>query len=264
MNRTRRKALPRSMQPNPTFDLRGNTTIRRWATALTVLGGAGVAGALWMVFFWVPTERTMGVMQRIYYIHIPTAWLGEFAFGIMALCSLAYLMLRDDRLDAIALSAAETGFVFWIGTLAAGPLWARLAWGSWWVWDARLSFSLLLALIWGGYFIVRSWSENPEAGKRLAAVVAIVGAVDVPVIHMSVYWFRTQHPMPVMMNPEGPTADFEIGMTIMASVLAFTVLFFGLLLYRYGYERLKRQVEYLVAAKWEDGSREPSPSGGVR
>jgi heme exporter protein C len=220
-----------------------------------------VIGALAMVFFYVPTESTMGIMQRIYYIHIPTAWIGELAFGIMALCSLGYLLLRDDRLDAIALSAAETGFVFWLATLAAGPLWARLAWGSWWVWDARLSFSMLLALIWGGYFLVRSWAEDRESGKRLAAVVALVGAIDVPVIHMSVYWFRTQHPMPVMMNPEGPSADFEIGMTIMASVFAFTILFFGLLLYRYSYERLKSRVELLAAARAERNALRSTSTG---
>jgi heme exporter protein C len=251
------------MSSYPAFDPGPINGLRRWAAGLAVLGGAAVIGALWMVFFWVPTERTMGIMQRIYYIHIPSAWIGELAFGIMALCSLGYLFLRDDRLDAIALSVAETGFVFWIATLAAGPLWARLAWGSWWVWDARLSFSLLLALIWGGYFLVRSWAEERESGKRLAAVVALVGAVDLPVIHMSVYWFRTQHPKPVMMNPEGPTADFEIGMTIMASVLAFTVLFFGLVIYRYSYERLKQQVERLAVARAEANARRSTSYGAL-
>jgi heme exporter protein C len=226
-------------------DLAPFRSIRRWAAALTVLGGASVIGALWMVFFWVPTERTMGIMQRIYYIHIPTAWLGMFAFFIVALCSAGYLILRDDRLDSIAVSAAEVGFVFLSGTLLAGPLWARLAWGTWWVWDARLGFSLLLWLIWVGYFVVRGAADEPEAGKRLAAVVAIVGSLDLPLIHLSVYLFRTVHPEPVILNPEGPTADFEIGMTIAASVTAFTLAFFGILLYRYGYERLSRQTEVL-------------------
>ncbi|MEX2584304.1 MAG: cytochrome c biogenesis protein CcsA [Gemmatimonadota bacterium] len=224
-------------------------SVRRWAAALTVIGGASVIGALWMVFFYVPTEATMGVMQRIYYIHIPTAWLGEFAFFLVALCSAGYLLLHDDRLDSIALSAAEVGFIFLTGTLVAGPLWARLAWGAWWVWDARLAFSLLLWLIWIAYFILRQAMDDPETGKRMAAILAIIGALDLPLIHMSVYWFDTVHPEPVMMNPEGPTADFEIGITIGASVTAFTIFFFGILLYRYGLERLQRQVEFLRVAQ---------------
>src|SRR5690606_6879714 len=136
------------MDQTARFDLSASLALRRWGAVLAVLGGVSVIGALWMVFFYVPTEREMGIIQRIYYIHIPTAWLGEFAFGIMALCSLGYLFLRDDRLDAIAVSAAEIGFVFLTATLLAGPLWARIAWGAWWVWDARLSFTLLLWLIW--------------------------------------------------------------------------------------------------------------------
>lgn len=227
------------------IDLAGQSGIHRWAGVLVAIGGLGVVGALWMVFFWVPTEREMGVMQRIYYIHIPTAWIGELAFGIVAFCSLIYLWLRDDRLDAIAIAAAEIGFVFWSATLLAGPLWARLAWGTWWVWDARLSFSLLLWLIWIGYFLVREASDSPERGKRLAAVLALVGAVDIPMIHMAVHWFRTQHPDPVMLNQDGPTAAPEIVMTILASVAAFTIVFFGLLFYRYGFERLKRHADYL-------------------
>lgn len=247
-------------QPNQ-LDLATLPGLRRWATILTAVGGLGVIGALWMVFFYVPTEREMGVMQRIYYIHIPTAWIGEMAFGIVALCSLLYLWLKDERLDAIALSAAEIGFVFLTATLVAGPLWAKLAWGTWWVWDARLAFTLLLWLIWLGYFAVRGATDEPEQGKRLAAVLAVVGAVDVPLIHMSVYWFRTQHPKPVMMNPEGPTADFEIGMTVMAGVFAFTIFFFGLLLYRYQFERMQRFVEFLRAARLRRDHQMAEPRG---
>ena len=232
-------------------------SLRTWATALTVLGGVAVIGALWMVFFYAPTENTMGVMQRIYYIHVPTAWLGEMAFGLVALCSLGYLLLRDDRLDAIAVSAAEIGFVFWTATLCAGPLWARLAWGTWWVWDARLSFSLLLWLIWIGYFMVRETADSPEAGKRLAAVVALIGAVDIPVIHQSVYWFRTQHPLPVVMNPEGSNAAPDMTATILVSIAAFTTFFFGLLLYRYGLERVTRVAEMMRFSRTPVGGGAP-------
>jgi heme exporter protein C len=242
------------------FDPTAYAGVRRWGAILTVLGGISVLGALAMVFFYAPTEREMGAIQRIYYIHVPTAWLGELGFGIVALCSLGYLFLRDDRLDSIAVAVAEIGFVFLTATLLAGPLWARIAWGTWWVWDARLSLTLLLWFIWIGYFMLRDATESPETGKRFAAILAIVGVVDLPLIHMSVYWFRTQHPKPVMLTPEGPTADFEIGMTMMVSVFAFTFFFLGLAAYRYAYERLRRQVEIFRFSRLDDpGALSPLP-----
>lgn len=237
------------------LDLQSQAGLRRWGGLLVALGGIAIIGALWMVFFYVPTEREMGIMQRIYYIHIPTAWIGELAFGIVAFASLVFLWLKDDRLDAIAISSAEVGFFFWSATLLAGPLWAKLAWGTWWVWDARLSFSLLLWLIWIGYFILRDASENPEKAKRLAAVLAIVGAIDIPVIHLSVEWFNTQHPDPVMLNQDGPTMEPEMVMTLLASMGAFTIFFFGLLFYRYGFERLRRHVALLSYLKGANAGR---------
>lgn len=228
-------------------DLRSVEPIHRWAGRLLVIGGLLVLVALWMVFFYAPTERVMGIVQRIYYIHVPTAWLGELAIGILALCSIGYLWLRDDRLDAIALASAEIALVFLTATLMAGPLWARIAWGTWWVWDARLSFTLILWFINIGYFMLRSATENPEQGKRFAAILSLVAAADVPLIHMSVYWFRTQHPKPVVMNPEGPTASAEIVQTLLFSTLAFTVFFAGLLLYRYAVERTRRHIDHLRA-----------------
>ena len=229
-------------------DLRSVQPIHRWAARLTIVGGLLVLVALWLVFFYAPTERVMGIVQRIYYIHVPTAWLGELAIGILALCSIGYLWLRDDRLDAIAVGSAEIALVFLTATLMAGPLWARIAWGTWWVWDARLSFTLILWFINIGYFMLRSATDNPEQGKRYAAILSLLAAADVPLIHMSVYWFRTQHPKPVVMNPEGPTASAEIVQTLLFSTLAFTVLFAGLLLYRYGVERTRRHVDRLRAA----------------
>jgi heme exporter protein C len=236
------------MDPVVHSELESVEPIRRWAGRLTVLGGLLVLVALWMVFFYAPTEREMGVIQRIYYIHVPTAWLGELAVGILALCSLGYLWLRDDRLDAIALSAAELSLLFLTATLAAGPLWAKIAWGAWWVWDARLSFTLILWFINIGYFMLRGAADNAEQGKRFAAILSLVAAADVPLIHMSVYWFRTQHPKPVVMNPEGPTASAEIVQTLLFSTLAYPVLFAGLLLHRYGYERLRRHLDRLRVA----------------
>ncbi len=217
--------------------------MRILAGALSVLAALAGLWLLYLVFFWVPTERTMGIVQRIYYIHLPSALAAYLAFGIVAVCSAGYLWLKDDRLDAISVSAAELGVVFTSAVLVQGPLWARLSWGAWWVWDARTTSTLLLWLIYVSYFLIRHSTENVERGKRFAAILGIIGAVDIPIIHMSVHWFRTQHPDPVVLTAEGPTADPEIWQTALVGVLAFTLAFFALLLYRYGLERLRRQFD---------------------
>jgi heme exporter protein C len=218
---------------------------RRWALGLGALATAAVVLAFWMVFFFAPTEREMGIVQRIYYVHVPSAWVAFLAFGIVALCSLGYLWLRDDRLDAIAVSAAELGIVFTTIVLVTGPLWGKIAWGAWWVWEPRLTLTLLLWFIYLGYFILRGAADNPERGKRFGAILGVVGAVDIPLIHMSVQWWRSQHPQAVVLRPEGPRADPAIVQTLLVSLLAFTLLFFALLMARYAVERLAARVEAL-------------------
>lgn len=214
----------------------------RW-TGL-VLGILGVALTLvlhWMVFFWVPTERTMGVVQRIFYIHVPAAWVAFLAFGVVAVCSAIYLWLKDERLDMAALAAAEGGMLFTTIVLLTGPLWGRVAWGTWWTWEPRLTLTLLLWFIYLGYFMVRASTENPQRGKRFAAVVGIVGALDIPLIHLSVQWFRSLHPAPVVMRPEGPSLHPDMLATLFTGLGAMTLLFFSLFLYRYGLERARQE-----------------------
>jgi heme exporter protein C len=203
------------------------------AIGLVAVGATLAAYTTWLIFTWTPIEATQGVIQRIYYVHIPVAWLAELAFGMTALFGIAYLWLRDDRLDAAAVSAAEGGLFLASALLIVGPLWARVAWGTWWTPDPRLNFTLLLYFIFLGYFMVRGAVINPESGKRFSAVVAIVGALDIPLIHMSVYWFRSLHPEPVVLRPEGPQADPRIVATLLLSVAAYTLVFGGLWWLRY-------------------------------
>jgi heme exporter protein C len=207
--------------------------IRIAGLVMAVLGVLGVLGLHWMVFFYTPTEASMGIIQRIFYIHVPSAWVAFMAFGIVALCSAVYLWLGDDRLDQVAVSAAEGGMVFTSVVLLTGPLWGRIAWGTYWTWEPRLTLTLLLWFIYLGYFLVRAATENPERGKRFAAVVGIVGALDIPLIHLSVVWFRSLHPTPVVMKPEGPTLDPAMLGTLGVGLLSFTLLFFGVFLQRY-------------------------------
>ena len=218
-------------------------TIRHWAI---LLGLAGVGTAIlfhWMVFFWVPTEATMGVVQRIFYVHVPAAWVAFLAFGIVALCGAVYLWLRDERLDMAAVSAAEGGILFTTIVLLSGPLWARIAWGTWWTWEPRLTLTLLLWFIFLGYFLVRRSTENPMKGRRFSAVVGIVGALNIPLIHMSVQWFRSLHPDPVVLRPDGPQLAEQMLTTLMVALLSFTLLFFSLFFLRYGVEKAERAMD---------------------
>lgn len=217
--------------------------LRRGGTALTLLGLAGLIGVFWMSFFWVSTEANQGIVQRIFYVHVPAAWTGFLAFGIAALCSAVYLWLRDDRLDRAAACAAEGGLIFATIVLTTGPLWGKIAWGTYWTWEPRLTLTLLLWFIFAGYFMVRNSTEDPEKGKRFAAVVAIVGALDIPFIHLSVIWFRSLHPEPVVAKPDGPTLPGDMLTTLFVGLGAFTILFFGLFLFRYALEGLRAEAE---------------------
>ena len=212
-------------------------------TMLAMIGLVWLGVVYWMSFFWVSTEVTQGIAQRIFYVHVPAAWTSFLAFGLAALFSGMYLWLRDERLDRAAVSAAEGGMVFATIMLTTGPLWGKIAWGTYWTWEPRLTLTLLLWFIFLGYFLVRSSTENPEKGKRHSAVVAIVGALDIPFIHLSVIWFRSLHPEPVVIKPEGPTLPGDMLTTLLMSLGAFTVLFLGLFLLRYSLENLRSELD---------------------
>ncbi len=211
-----------------------------WGARLVLAGVTVMLVAHWMVFFWVSTEASMGIIQRINYVHVPAAWITELAFGVTALCSCVYLWLRDDRADAAAVVAAEGGLYFAVILLVAGPLWGKVAWGAYWTWEPRLTLTLLLFFIFLGYFMVRGYAADSERGKRMAAVVAIVGALDIPLIHMSVYWFRSLHPEPVFLRPSGPTAASEMTATLLVALAAYSLVFLGLFALRYGVETVER------------------------
>ncbi|MDH3208096.1 MAG: cytochrome c biogenesis protein [Gemmatimonadota bacterium] len=220
------------------------TGMRRTGTGLAVVGLLGMMFVFWLSFFWVSTEASQGVAQRIFYVHVPAAWTTFFAFGLCALTSAMYLWLRDERLDRAAVSAAEGGMIFGTIMLTTGPLWGRIAWGTYWTWEPRLTLTLLLWFIFLGYFMVRSSTENPEKGKRFAAVVAIVGALDIPFIHVSVLWFRSLHPQPVVVRPEdGPALPGDMLTLLLTSLAAFTVIFLGLFMLRYALEGLRRELD---------------------
>ena len=166
--------------------------------ALAVLTFLLIEGALYMALLQAPTERTMGDVQRIFYFHVPSAWVSFLAFFIVCIASIAFLRTGKAQWDRLAASSAEIGILFITLVLLTGPLWAKPVWNVYWTWDARLTTSLILWLIYIAYMMVRRYTSDPERGAKFAAVFGIIGFLDVPIVYMSIRWWRTLHPAPVI------------------------------------------------------------------
>jgi len=204
--------------------------------------------ALYMALVVAPTEATMGDVQRIFYYHVPSAWMAFLCFFINAIASIWYLAKRSQTADAIAVSAAEVGVVFCTIVLLTGPIWARPVWGIWWTWDARLTSTLVLWLIYIAYLILRRFSTSGRA-PVLAATLAVFGFFDVPFVYLSIRIFRTQHPQPVIAGGEGSGLDPTMAKAFLWNMIAFT--FYGLLVMwmRYRLELAERSIEEAHAEK---------------
>lgn len=215
-------------------------------TLLPLLTLVTVAAAIFMVFVWVPSDRVQGVVQRIFYFHVPLAMMTFSAFGVVAIASILFLWRGDRFWDRLAHSCAEVGMVFCTLVLVTGPIWARPIWGTWWTWDARLTTTLILWLIYAAYLMLRSLSGTGDQGARYAAVLGIVGAIDIPIINRSVYWWRTIHPA-VLITREGGSglSDPRMQATFGVCMLAFLLLFVWLLWVRNESGRLHDAVEDL-------------------
>ncbi|MBI2909349.1 MAG: cytochrome c biogenesis protein CcsA [Chloroflexi bacterium] len=214
----------------------------RNSTLWAMLGFVLMAISLFMVFVYAPMEREMGVIQRIFYFHVPLAWVSFLAFFIVFVGSILYLWKKETRWDILAHSAAEIGVVFTTLVLITGPLWARPIWGAWWVWDARLTTELVLWFIYVGYLMVRSFASHPAQAARLAAVVGIVGFVDVPIIALAIVLWRTQHPGPLVWS--GGLAP-PMFLTLMVSLVTVTYLFFLMMAQRVAVSSMEEDIEKL-------------------
>lgn len=185
--------------------------------------------ALYMVFIYAPTEKTMGIVQRIFYLMVPMAWLALFSFIIIFISSILYLKTRETKWDVLAISAAEMGLIFTTLTLIAGSIWARPIWGVWWTWEPRLTATLVLWLIYLAYFMVRSLATEESRGATFAAVVGIVGFVDVPIIGMATTLWRGMHPGAIIFQGG---LDPSMLLTLLINIAAFTVFYILLLTQR--------------------------------
>jgi len=211
----------------------GHKVIRR-GLVVTVLGLLGLALVYVLALQFTPVERLQGLPQKIFYVHVPAAWSALLAFSLVGIASILYLWLRDPRLDLFAESAAEAGLVFSLVMLTTGPLWGKPVWGTWWTWDARLTFTLILFFLFLGYRALRGAVSDPGERARFAAVVGIMGLVLVPFVHLTVYLFRTLHPQPIVLKPSEPSLPWEMLRTLFASLAVHTILLTGFVMTRYG------------------------------
>ncbi len=200
-----------------------------WMDALFAVTTVLMVVNFYLIFLWVPKEAVQGNVQRIFYLHLPVAWIAYLAFFLVFIFSVLHLRKRSGRWDRWAYSSAELGVVFTSVTIVSGIIWAKPIFGVWWTWDARLTTTALLWLIYVGYLMVGAYSESPEKSSRLRAAVGILGFVVVPINYLSVYLWDTVHVEPIIGGGEESFLSSEMYTTLMFSLFTFTLLFFVLL-----------------------------------
>jgi len=209
--------------------------------ALGILAVIGLLAGLYAGFVYAPPDAVQGEVQRIMYLHVPLILVSYLAFFVVFVTSILYLARRSERHDAIAHSSAEIGVLFTALAIAAGSIWGRPTWGTWWTWDARLTTTTILLLIFIGYLMLRALVDDPSRGATFSAVLGIIGFLDVPIIHMSVVWWRTLHQPASVLRPGPSTVAPDMQVALYTNLVAFVVL--------YGYFLVKRI--RLEEARWE-------------
>ena len=214
----------------------GNSTV--WSLVLFATL-AVFAAALYTIFVVAPVEQQMGIVQKIFYFHVPSAYAMYIGFFVSAVGSAVYLLKRDPRWDAVAVAGAEVGSLFCLIVLLTGPLWARKAWGVWWTWDPRLTTTLLSGMIFAAYLVLRSMGDAGEVEKRFAAGLALLGLINLPLIHYSVQRWRGVHP--TVITGKGGGLESEMYWALGLSFIAFTGLAVLLIWARASVERQREE-----------------------
>ena len=229
-----------------------------WATGLGLLVTTVVALAV------VPADADQGDVQRLMYVHVPAAWVAFLSFGVVFLASVGYLKTGRIHWDRIAVSSAEIGVLFCALTIVLGSLWGRPVWGTWWTWDPRLTTTALLLLIYAGYLSLRKVADSPARRARWSAVVGVVGFIDVPIVHMSVVWWRSLHQQATVLRPGTPTIAGSMLVTLLLAFLVFNIMYGYLMAVRLRVGRLEERGAVPVSAP---RARRPqpavAPAGGV-
>jgi heme exporter protein C len=205
-----------------------------------------VLAAAYAAFFVAPEERTMGHIQRIFYFHVSSAWAGMMAFFIVFIANIAYLATRKPKWDWLGVSGAEVGLAFCTVVLVTGPIWAKPVWGVWWDWDARLTSTFVLWLLYIGYLLLRNLLPDAERRARICAVFGIFAFLDVPLVYFSIRLWRTQHPQPVIGGGEGTGLEPTMRAVLFFCAGAMLALMALLLRRRYQLEMLRHEAGALA------------------
>ena len=215
--------------------------------ALIAAAAAFIALTMWMVFAWVPTETNQGAIQRALYVHVPIAWVSMVAIVAVAIFSVFYLVTGRERWDRLGAATAETGVVFGALMLITGIVWARPVWGVWWTGEAKLTTALILFFVYVAYLMFRAYFPPGTQRRRLAAVIALIGAIDAPIIYWAANLWAEAHP-PLIVGPardSDSALSADIGLTLLVGVIAFTLLFVVILVERYRIRRAEDDVTAL-------------------
>ena len=239
-------------------DLADRPAVDPWTPWLAAAAGAAVVAALGLVWLYAPVEAVTGLSQKIFYFHVPSAWAMYAATGLCAVASTVYLVTNAERADALAAAAGSVALLFCVVVLVTGPIWARAAWSVWWSWEPRLTTVLVLALILAAYAVLRKAAERTPRLARFAAALAVLAAVDLPIIHLAVRKWRGNHPTVIGRDGGGITP--EMAVTLGAGLAAFTILALVLLRLRYRLELARRELARLAVAGL--ASRPPAAPGG--
>jgi heme exporter protein C len=215
----------------------------RYASTILVAGLIFFAG--YAALFIAPDERTMHLIQRIFYFHVPS-WMAMFtALSVAFIANVAYLATHKSKWDSWGVSAVEVGVVCCTIGLATGPLWAKPVWGIWWTWDARLTTTFILWLLYIAYLLLRGLLDDPEKKATLSAVFGIFAFLDAPLVYVSNRLWRTQHPQPVILGGSGSGLDPVIGKVLLLCVIAVLGVMILVLIDRYRLEQLRQEFEEL-------------------
>jgi heme exporter protein C len=213
----------------------------QWAKWLGIATVVAVLAMLYMALIYAPTERTQGQAQRIFYIHIGSAVITYVAYIVTAVASIGFLWKRSEWLDQLARSSAEVGLLINSILLVSGSIWGKAIWGTWWSWDARLTSTLILWFIYAGYLMLRAYGGDTPQIARSAAVIGIIGCLDIPIINQSVRWWRTLHPAPIVVR-ESPALPATMLQAMFVAMAAFFLLYLYLTIQRFRVEQLSTTV----------------------
>ena len=205
-----------------------------------------VIASAYAAFFIAPEERTMGLIQRIFYFHVSSAWAGFTAFFLCFLGNLLYVWKRDPKYDWLAVSGAEVGLAFTTVVLITGPVWAHPVWGIWWTWDARLTSTFVLWLLYVSYLLLRTLVDEPDRRALLSSLFGIFAFLDVPLVFGAIRWWRTQHPQPVIAGGEGSGLEHTMKLVFFFSAFAMHVFMAFLVAERYALEKLRTETDFLT------------------